>query len=89
MKEKEFWERLKKEDLVKRARFGVCDYPLHGDSGYTECSIYYSQEKGCYVMDEPTERSNNVYSIEFESEDEAFDYVYHKVKGIAEWNEKR
>ena len=40
-------------------------------------------------MDEPTERSNNVYSTEFESEDEAFDYVYHKVKGIAEWNEKR
>ena len=88
MKQKEFWERIKKERLVARARFSVRDYPLYGDSGFPECSIYYSKEKGCYVMEEPTERSNNVYSIEFESEDEAFDFVYHKIKGLAEWNER-
>ena len=44
-------------------------------------------EKRCQY--EPWEGGQPQGSIEFESEDEAFDYVYHKVKGIAEWNEKR
>lgn len=86
MKKNEFDRRIK--NLINLARCSVVDYPLHGDSGFPVISVYYSQEKKRYIVEEPIERSNSVFSMEFEDEDEAYDSVYRKLKMYADSNKR-
>lgn len=73
MKAKEFWKIYNtKYKMYEGSEFSLkTERLIGGDHGCFEVAIY--QDNGVWHIEQTKERSNSVYSMSYESEDEAFD----------------
>lgn len=80
MKATEFWK-IYAEEFKQFEGPGLMlhTYPLTGDHGYFEMSIYRNSD-GVWCIDKTIERCNTPSCMCFANEDEAFDYLLRTVE---------
>lgn len=75
---------MKKEDVLafikeRNIPITIYDGHLQGDCGMPILACYLDNQALKWVVERPIERSNNVYRTEFDTESEAWDYIYRYV----------
>lgn len=58
----------------------IQNYPIHGDSGMNILSCYLDSSVSKWVVEKAVERTNSVSRREFDSEYDAWDYIYGEIK---------
>ena len=67
------YEELK--DLLSHSGISLVDYKIHGDSGMPIVSLYYDSSINKWIYQEPIERSNSVRQKEFDTFDDAKEFL--------------
>lgn len=67
------YEELK--EILSNRGISLVDYKLHGDSGMPVVSLYFDSSINKWICQEPIERSNRVRQEEFNSFDDAREFV--------------
>ena len=67
------YEELK--EVLSNMGISLVDYKLHGDSGMPIVSLYYDSSINKWIYQEPIERSNRVRQEEFDTFDDAKEFL--------------
>ena len=67
------YEELK--DLLSHSGISLVDYKIHGDSGMPIVSLYYDSSINKWIYQKPIESSNRVRQKEFDTFDDAKEFL--------------